>query len=161
MALSDEDYAFAELIISEIFEGSSLQDSLRKHGTSRTRFFRIVDENLKLQLAYARAQESRSHIMADEVVTISDDPTEDPHRARNRMQARQWAAAKINPGKYSDRIDIAVTHTASITDALSAAAARVLPLRDQAIDAQFEVVECTGDKSNGPTGSKPVDESDT
>jgi hypothetical protein len=52
--------------------------------------------------AYARAREERADLICDEVVTIADTEP-DPNKARVRIDARKWWAAKVNPKKYGDR----------------------------------------------------------
>ena len=57
---------------------------------------------------YARAREERADLVADEVITIADtDP--DPARARVRIDARKWWAAKVNPKKYADKTQTELT----------------------------------------------------
>lgn len=51
---------------------------------------------------YARAREERAEFFADEVVAIADSE-EDPNKARVRIDARKWAAAKLNPRRYADK----------------------------------------------------------
>lgn len=49
----------------------------------------------------------RATIYFEDSIDIADEPVEDSaqaSRARNRIQARQWAAARLNPAKYSERI---------------------------------------------------------
>lgn len=52
-----------------------------------------------------------------------DDP--DPYRARNRIQVRQWTAARYKPEAYGDRLDVSVTQTVSIQAALTDARTRL------------------------------------
>jgi hypothetical protein len=57
---------------------------------------------------YARAREERADLVADEVIGIADtDP--DPARARVRIDARKWWAAKVNPKKYGDKTQAEIT----------------------------------------------------
>lgn len=57
---------------------------------------------------YARGREERADLIADEVITIADtDP--DPARARVRIDARKWWAAKVNPRKYADKTQTELT----------------------------------------------------
>jgi len=53
---------------------------------------------------YAHAREERTHIMAEEVVEISDQEP-DNVRARNRMDARKWFASRVNRRDYGDKVD--------------------------------------------------------
>jgi len=52
---------------------------------------------------YARAREDRADLLAEEIVQICDEE-EDPQRARVRMDARKWVAAKWHPKRYSDKM---------------------------------------------------------
>lgn len=52
---------------------------------------------------YARAREDRADLLAEEIVQICDEE-EDPQKARVRMDARKWVAAKWNPKRYSDKV---------------------------------------------------------
>lgn len=55
---------------------------------------------------YARAREAQADAFVDDVTDISDNATpENWTVARLRVQARQWAASKIAPKKYGDRLD--------------------------------------------------------
>jgi hypothetical protein len=52
---------------------------------------------------YARAREERADLIADEIVTIADTEA-DASKARVRIDARKWWAAKVNPKRYGERI---------------------------------------------------------
>ena len=53
--------------------------------------------------AYARAREDQQDTFAAQILDISDTET-DPHRARNRIDARKWHAAKAAPRKYGEKV---------------------------------------------------------
>jgi hypothetical protein len=72
---------------------------------------------------YTRAREDQADTLADEIVDISDDSTNDYmlrrnrdgsedrvvdqeniQRSRLRVEARKWVAAKLKPRKYGDRM---------------------------------------------------------
>ena len=53
--------------------------------------------------AYARAREDQQDTFAAQILDISDTET-DPQRARNRIDARKWHAAKTSPRKYGDKV---------------------------------------------------------
>ena len=58
-------------------------------------------------------REKRADLIADEIVTIADtDPA--PNKARVRIDARKWWAAKVNPKKYGERITAAVSTTSYV-----------------------------------------------
>lgn len=140
--------------IDEMFEGHTAKNVLEKRGISRRLFYQVLDNNVQLASAYARAQESRADDMAEETKEIADcEP--DPARARNMIQARQWLASKYRPGKYGDRIEVHATVSADISAALSAARERVLPMCDLNKLESSEVAVSTALLSDETTGSKP------
>jgi hypothetical protein len=53
---------------------------------------------------YARAREDQADTLADEIVKIAD-TEDDPAKARVRVDARKWVAAKLKPKKYGDKVD--------------------------------------------------------
>jgi hypothetical protein len=55
--------------------------------------------------AYARAREDQQDTFAAQILDISDTET-DPQRARNRIDARKWHAAKTSPRKYGDKLEL-------------------------------------------------------
>lgn len=70
---------------------------------------------------YTRAREDQADTLADEIVAIADDGTNDTYkneegfelvnhdviaRSRLRVEARKWVAAKLKPKKYGDRVDL-------------------------------------------------------
>jgi hypothetical protein len=52
---------------------------------------------------YARARQIQADYYADSIVAIAD-TSNDPQKARNRMDARRWHASKLAPRKYGERI---------------------------------------------------------
>jgi hypothetical protein len=73
---------------------------------------------------YARAREDRSDKLADEIVSISDDDGSDlaededgrpvtnhaaVQRAKLRVDARKWVAAKLKPRVYGDKVQVDAT----------------------------------------------------
>jgi hypothetical protein len=63
---------------------------------------------------YTRAREHQADVLADEIIEISDHTDEDHtaftgsnvvQRDKLRVEARKWAASKLKPKKYGDRID--------------------------------------------------------
>lgn len=52
---------------------------------------------------YARARERQQDRRVDEIIAIADED-DDPNRARVRIDARKWAASKLAPKKYGDRV---------------------------------------------------------
>jgi hypothetical protein len=77
---------------------------------------------------YARAREQQAEIMADQIISIADDDSEDAifvegkdgtgltafpkanrefiQRSHLRVEARKWVAAKLLPKKYGDKLEL-------------------------------------------------------
>jgi hypothetical protein len=70
---------------------------------------------------YARAREDQADTLADQIIDIADDGTRDYvkdaegiarvdhdhiNRARLRVDARKWIAAKLKPRKYGEKLEL-------------------------------------------------------
>jgi len=93
--------------------------------------------NSELKTAYEQAVEDRGDRLAEELIELADTPMPDgldgPSKSawvqqmRLRVDVRKWAASKLKPKTYGERLDLSVTHeTISITAALENAKQRVL-----------------------------------
>ena len=47
--------------------------------------------------------------MAEEILSISDDPNEDPQSRRVRVDARKWLMSKWAPKRYGDKLEVEQT----------------------------------------------------
>ncbi|TXG77603.1 hypothetical protein E6Q11_02420 [Candidatus Dojkabacteria bacterium] len=112
--------------ICELYNGKSLTEVIGEGYEYRASFFYYVFNDPELSAEYARAQEARAELFADQIVEISDNEI-DPQKARNRIGTRQWYASKMQPKKYGERITHDVNQTVSITSALEDAKRRALP----------------------------------
>jgi hypothetical protein len=98
---SDE---LAIALCEHIADGMSLKDACALPAMpSRTTAYKWLAEHTSFANLYARAREERADLIADEIITIADTET-CPHKARNRIDARKWWAAKVNPKKYGDKV---------------------------------------------------------
>lgn len=142
----------AERALALVADGMSLTRALDVVGLTWGKFSRQCDVDDQLASSYARATRLRADRHAEEVVDIADTEV-NPQVARNRMDARRWFASKMNPSKFSDRIDINVTQTVDLNAAMAAADARLRPVSDQHSD----VTDLVADES-GTYKSRPTDE---
>lgn len=121
----------ADRICEEIATGSYLKDVVAAPGMpSRRTVFRWIMKHPEFKAQYHQAQELRSTVMAEEILEIADDGTNDfydkigrdgkPYRAvdveninrsRLRVDTRKWAMAHMWPTKYGDKAE--VKHDAS------------------------------------------------
>lgn len=70
---------------------------------------------------YARAKEMQAELLADEILQIADDGSNDTYededgrkktdydviaRSRLRVDSRKWIASKLKPKKFGDKVDV-------------------------------------------------------
>lgn len=71
---------------------------------------------------YTRAKEEQADFLAEEIIEIADDTSQDlerideygrrienkefVNRSRLRVDARKWVASKLKPKKYGDKLDV-------------------------------------------------------
>lgn len=93
--------------------------------------------NSELKIAYQQAVEDRADRLAEELMELADTPMPEgldgPGRSawvqqmRLRVDVRKWAASKLKPKTYGERLDLSVSNDPiSITAALENAKQRVL-----------------------------------
>lgn len=91
-------------ICEHIIEGGALVAFCRQVGRpSVGTVYRWIAERPDFRDRYVRAREDQADTYADEIAHISDTEM-DPQRARVRIDARKWVAAKLKPKKYSDHL---------------------------------------------------------
>lgn len=89
-----------------------------------TTFFKWLNTNETFAKDYARAKECQAEYMAEEILMIADDGTNDymtitkgdneynvedrevTNRSKLRVDSRKWLASKLLPKKFGDKIDI-------------------------------------------------------
>lgn len=118
-----------ENILNDIFQsienGNSLRKCLLAVEISSKTFFEWIDSDDVKVKQYMRACELRAEALLDEMFDIADDTSKDVieedlgdgivntrvnheviQRSRLRYDARKWLVTKLNPKKYSDKIDV-------------------------------------------------------
>lgn len=75
-------------------------------------------ENERFREQYAHARDAQADTLADEIIDIADDGSNDymgedekyngdaVQRSKLRVDARKWVAAKLKPKKYGDKLDV-------------------------------------------------------
>ena len=83
-------------------------------------FYRWRIRSAALSRIYARAMQSRSHVIAHRLLEeIDSEP--DPHMARVKMDAMKWLAAKFNRADFGDEPTLQVHNTINNNDTGAAA----------------------------------------
>lgn len=93
-------------------------------GVDYTSFKRELQTNEALRTKYARAKQDQADHLVEEIIEISDDGTNDymtivkgdteyniedkevTNRSKLRVDARKWAASKLFPKKYGEKLDV-------------------------------------------------------
>lgn len=93
-------------ICARLAEGQSLRSicALENMPDVKT-VYRWMGANEEFRQQYALAREDQADTLADEIIDISDDQTEDPQSRRVRIDTRKWVASKLKPKKYGDKTD--------------------------------------------------------
>jgi hypothetical protein len=110
----------AEHICGEIAAGKSMRQICRAQAMPDiATVFRWLARHAEFRDQYARAREAQADYMAEEILEIADDATNDwtkredgsatinaevVQRSRLRVDARKWLMAKLQPKKYGDKI---------------------------------------------------------
>lgn len=103
----EERETIQDIICCGIAHGKALKTILETEPRMPTRetIYVWLRDDAAFSDKYARAREAQADYYADEVAQIAD-TEEDPNRARVRIDARKWAAAKLKPKVYGDKLDI-------------------------------------------------------
>ena len=101
--------ATADLICERIATGESLRFICRAEDMpDKATVLRWLqsDERLEFRDQYARAREAQADHYFDAIIEIADDDTLDVNRSRLMVDARKWAAGKLRPKVYGDKMDL-------------------------------------------------------
>lgn len=108
-----------DAICERIAEGESLRSICGAEDMpSKSAVFRWLATDLTFRDQYARAKEAQAEALADEIMDIADDGSNDwmekehgpvldaehVQRSKLRIEARKWVAAKLLPKKYGDKV---------------------------------------------------------
>lgn len=153
-ALYQPDHPCWQIILDGITVGGSLGSVLSRDAgmPSLASVRKRIANDLEFQARYEKALQDRADKLAEEILEISDSaPPEGLEPAamsawvadkRLRVDARKWVAAKLQPKRYGDRIDVAVTDTRiSVMDALTQAKQRVLADASDVVDVESRDVD--------------------
>jgi hypothetical protein len=101
---SDFTPAIADAICGRLAEGESLRAICADEAMpAQGAVFRWLGAHEAFRGQYARAREAQADAYADAVVQIADEAT-NAAIARLQVDARKWAASKLAPKKYGDKV---------------------------------------------------------
>ena len=96
-----------EKLAQLIADGVGLADACKELSISRRAPYEWLTTSEEWALLYARAREMLAHKYASEVVSIADDQSIPSDSRRVMCDSRKWAAAKLLPKVYNDRLVVA------------------------------------------------------
>ena len=108
----------SDQICFSLMEGNSLRSTCKTLDIHKDTVLRwAVDQEHPFSSQYALARRIQAELMLDEILEIADDSTKDTKadgqpnkehmmRARLRVDTRKWAAGKLAPKRYGDRLDL-------------------------------------------------------
>ncbi len=123
---SDYTQELADEICSQLAEGVSMRSvCLAEAMPDKSTVFRWIRTIQEFNDQYARAKEESADALVEEMLDIADDGSNDymeklgkdgecigyqmngefVQRSRLRVDTRKWAASKLKPKKYGDKVD--------------------------------------------------------
>jgi hypothetical protein len=117
-----------EAICNRISNGESLRSICAEEGMpDKTTVLRWLRDFEKFRTHYTIAREAQADVLADEILDIADDGSNDwmlrkfgddeawvqngeaMRRSQLRIDARKWLAGKLRPKKYGDKVQNEIT----------------------------------------------------
>lgn len=114
---------FDEICNQIAYSDKGLVSICKEKGLNANSFYEWVRSDKELGDKYARARELQAEYLADQIIEIADDGTNDymtitkgdeaynvedkevTNRSKLRVDARKWKASKLAPKKYGDKIE--------------------------------------------------------
>jgi len=111
-------------------EGQSLRKAAEAVGSSAQSALRLVESDATFAEQYAQARVQGYHLLADEIVSISDEQDVQAHyngeevkldlsatavaRNRLRVDTRKWMLSKMLPKVYGDKLGVELSGTVKV-----------------------------------------------
>ena len=92
------------LICDKLTEGMSVRKMCQMDGfPNPSTIYVWIDRFPEFAERYARARETATEDMLEDILEIADDPTIDTQEKRVRIDTRKWAMGKLKPKKYGEK----------------------------------------------------------
>jgi hypothetical protein len=99
---NDFNPSLCDQIVSRVANGESLTVICASRDMPLpATFLRWMREEPEYNRAYQEAVQVRTDVLAEEMLVVADNP--DPRIGKLQLQARQFHAERVNPGKYGPR----------------------------------------------------------
>ena len=96
-----------DAVLDRVREGMSLRKACEpSHLPSAPSVCERVADNSAFAEQYARARETRTEGMFEDILDIADDAGLDPKDRRVRIDTRKWMLGKMAPKRYGDKVSL-------------------------------------------------------
>ena len=105
-------------IVRYISSGKPANRWLKNHSIPNSQLYNTLRHDPTFRNLYAHAREQQAGSYIDDMMSIVDNVDEDPASRRVRADARKWAASKIDPDRWGDKMTIESDVKVSLIDHL-------------------------------------------
>lgn len=105
------------VVLDGLMMGYTRIEACQRAGVSNKTLAEWVLKYPEMGERYARARAEQAHVIADQALMIADEPAftmEAVQRNRLRVDTRKWAASKLLPRVYGERITSEHTHRVGV-----------------------------------------------
>lgn len=114
-----------DAILADVSAGEPVRQAIVANGADTKGFYRLISSDDEAGKRYARAKLAGLERMADEIIEIADDASQDIEtrvnasgeeynatnqeviaRSRLRVDSRKWILSKLVPKKYGDKLAV-------------------------------------------------------
>lgn len=121
--------AAIETVLDAVASGQSVQNTCEADGMPpRTSVMRWIREDDDTAARYARAREYGADALADNIISAGRDVLDGkiaPDQARVAIDAMKWAASKLKPTSYGERMEHRLSADAGLLGALQSIESRI------------------------------------
>lgn len=128
----------ADAIIHGMTKGLRLGEQLDLYGMDAHKFFDILTLYPDVHQKYHSAQKIKSELLIEEIIHIADTEP-DVQRSTIMVNTRKWYASKMIPNKYGDKIEVNVSGSIDLNQAIMDAKQRVEKIEDAQIVSEEKI----------------------
>jgi len=121
-------------LLKYIASGKPANRWMKKHSIPNSQLYNTLRHCPTFRNLYACAREQQAGSYIDDMMSIVDNVNEDPASRRVRADARKWAASKIDPDRWGERMTIESDIKVSLIEHLQEITKNVTPTAEQLED---------------------------
>ncbi len=129
-----------EYVLAQVATGRTIKSLSKELGFKLSIIWHMCEQDTVFRDGLARARVQGVDSLVDDILEISDEEP-DVQRARLKTDNIKWIASKLQPNKYGDRIDVNVTNSIDLNQAMVEAKKRMMEKMPQVIDITPQIGE--------------------